>query len=127
MSDTKNQPLWKRTGYALAGLRAAAATERSLRVELAIVPIVIIALLWLRVEAVWWALAGLTCAMIIAAELFNTALEGLCDHLHPARHPAIGFVKDCAAAAVLLSCVGSLVVGIALLLHLYQRGFIPAP
>ena len=126
MNDTKNQPLWRRMNYALAGLAGAAVSERSLRVELAILPVVGFALLLLHVEAEWWALAGLACTMIVAAELFNTAVERLCDHLHPAWHPAIGAVKDCAAAAVFLSCAGSVAVGIALAVHLYHRDFGPA-
>jgi len=126
-SSTKNQPLWRRTNYALAGLAAAVATERSLRVELAVIPLVVVALLLLRVEAEWWALAGLACALVVTAELINTALEKLCDHLHPAHHPAVGIVKDCAAAAVLVSCLGSLAVGAALAVHLYQRGLAPLP
>ena len=36
------------------------------------------------------------------AEMFNTALEHLVDHLHPEIHPRIGVVKDCAAAGVLM-------------------------
>ena len=40
--------------------------------------------------------------MVLAAELFNSALEAALDRLHPERHPAIKVAKDCAAAAVLL-------------------------
>lgn len=127
MNGTKNQPLWRRTSFALAGLLAAAASERSLRVELTVIPIVVIALALLRVEPEWWALAALACTLVVAAELFNTAVEHLCDHLHPALHPQIGVVKDCAAAAVLLSCLGSLAVAAALAVHLYHRGLPPLP
>lgn len=49
--------------------------------------------------------------LILAAELFNLALETLTDHLHPARRPAIGAAKDCAAGAVLLLCLGACLVG----------------
>jgi diacylglycerol kinase (ATP) len=33
--------------------------------------------------------------------LLNTAIERLCDRLHPERDPAIGYVKDLGSAAVL--------------------------
>ncbi len=127
MNGTKNQPLWRRTNFAVAGLAAAAASERSLRVELVMLALVVVALLLLRVEAEWWALAGLACAMVVATELVNTAVEKLCDHLHPAWNPQIGVVKDCAAAAVLLSCLGALAVAAALAVHLYHRGLAPLP
>jgi diacylglycerol kinase (ATP) len=67
-------------------------------------------LIILRPPAVWWALLLLNCGLVLAAELFNTALEHALDHLHPEIHPAIKVSKDCAAAAVLifsLSAVGT--------------------
>ena len=45
---------------------------------------------------------------MLAAELFNTAIESLADHLHPEQHPAIKVVKDCAAGAVLVASVAAL-------------------
>ncbi|MGF6732020.1 diacylglycerol kinase [Paraburkholderia youngii] len=53
--------------------------------------------------------------LVMAAELFNTALERLADHLHSDQHPAIGAVKDCAAAAVMFVCAGAALVGILML------------
>jgi diacylglycerol kinase (ATP) len=42
---------------------------------------------------------------ILAVELLNTAIEKLCDQLHPDRHEAIGYVKDLGSAAVLMSLI----------------------
>ncbi len=78
-------------------------------------------LMVLRLEPLWWALVILASGMVIAAELFNTALEHLADHLHPETHPRIAVVKDCAAAAVLVAAVAALAVGIALIVHLVAR------
>ncbi len=58
-----------------------------------------------------WALVTLCIAMVLAAELFNTALEKLCDRLHPELHPEIGAVKDLAAAAVLVLSIGAAAIG----------------
>jgi diacylglycerol kinase (ATP) len=63
-----------------------------------------------RPSAIWWALLLMNCGLVLAAELFNTALEQALDHLHPEIHPAIKIAKDCAAGAVLifsLSAVGT--------------------
>ena len=38
---------------------------------------------------------------MLSVELMNTAVEKLCDHLHPDRHARIGVVKDVASAASL--------------------------
>lgn len=69
-----------------------------------------------RPALLWWALVGAMVALVLAAELFNTALEHLVDHLHPEPHPRIKVVKDCAAAAVLVLSLGALWVGILMLL-----------
>ena len=42
-------------------------------------------------------------ALVLVAELVNTAIENVCDALHPSRHPLIGAAKDCASAAVLVA------------------------
>jgi len=55
---------------------------------------------------------------VLAAELFNTAVERLADHLHPDLHPEIRVVKDCAAGGVLISTAGALGVAIAMLIAL---------
>lgn len=69
----------------------------------------------------WWALVMLASAGVFAAELFNTAVEELADHLHPEIHPNIRVVKDCAAAAVLVASLGAAGVGVALAVHLVAR------
>jgi diacylglycerol kinase len=121
LSRFKNRAFAVRLGYALRGFAAAAASERSLRVQLIAVPVVFAALWWLRAEALWWALVAAGCAAVLSTELMNTALEHLCDVLHPEDSEAIGLIKDCAAAAVLIACLGALAVAVALGLHLFYQ------
>ena len=121
MSVHKNQPFLRRVRFALAGLAAAWRSELSFRLQLGALAALLLVLLGLRLEPVWWALVSLTSAAVIGAELFNTALEHLADHLHPAVHPQIRIVKDCAAAAVLVAACGALGVAIALMIHLFGR------
>ena len=56
----------------------------------------------------------LTIGGVMAAEMFNTALEELCDKLSSEYHPLIKFAKDCAAGAVLVLAVFAAVTGIIL-------------
>ena len=81
----------------------------------------VIALLILRPGPFWWALVMLASAGVLAAEMFNTAVEHLVDHLHPEIHPRIGVVKDCAAAGVLIASLGAVAVMVALVIHLLGR------
>ena len=118
----KNQSFATRLGFAWAGLRLAARSERSLRTQLLVLAGVLIGMCWLRPAAVWWALVVLISSAVIAAELFNTALEHLADHLHPELHARIRAVKDCAAAAVLVLAIGALLVAAALGLSLWRSG-----
>lgn len=47
------------------------------------------------------------------AELFNSALETLTDHLHPEHHHEIGAAKDIAAGAVLVAALAAVFVALA--------------
>ena len=121
MQSHKNQSFVKRVRFALAGLREGIRAEHSLRFQGAAFLCVLITLCVLRPEPVWWAMAALASALVITAELFNTALEHLVDHLHPERHPRIGMVKDIAAAAVLTAVLGALGVAAAFIAHWWIR------
>jgi undecaprenol kinase len=116
-SAHKNRSLAKRMSFALTGLAHALRAERSLRTQLGCLLVVVLALLYLRPPAVWWALVSLCAAGVLAAELFNTAIEHLADHVQPELHPQIRIVKDCAAAAVLCAALGAVAVAIALVVE----------
>ncbi|NEU12065.1 diacylglycerol kinase [Methylobacterium sp. BTF04] len=85
------------------GLVHGARTERAVRLELALlgigVPLACLvgASLWVRVALI------VSLLLMLAAEFLNTAIEKLCDHLHPDHHPRIGIVKDLASAGTFLA------------------------
>jgi undecaprenol kinase len=121
MSLYKNQSFRARLGFALQGLAHGVRTERSLQAQLLAFAAALAALGIVRPGALWWALVLLASAVVVAAELFNTAIEQLADQLHPQQHPGIRIAKDCAAAGVLVAALGALAVALALLLHLLGR------
>ena len=108
----ENVQMAQRFGFAWAGIVAAWRREVSFRIQISIAMILPVALLLLRPPPVWWALCVISAILVLAAELFNTALESLIDHLRPAIHPAIKFAKDCAAGAVLIVSAGAVIIGI---------------
>jgi len=118
MQAHKNQSFTCRLGFALAGVTHAVRTERSLQIQSVVLLCVLSMLVYLQPAPLWWALVILAASAVLAAELFNTAVERLADHLHPELHPEIRLVKDCAAGAVLIASVGALGVAIALLVAL---------
>jgi diacylglycerol kinase (ATP) len=119
--DHKNQRFLMRLRFALAGLRHAVRAESSVKIQLGALMLVIVALVILRPTPIWWALVLLASSGVMAAELLNTAVEHLADHLHPEVHPSIRIVKDCAAAAVLIAVLGAIAVGAALAVHLIKN------
>lgn len=108
----KNRNFQKRLNFALQGLRVAWRSEKSLRTQVWIGSAAVLFLLILQPALFWWAIVALTIALVLAAELFNTALEHLADHLHPDEHPRIKIVKDCAAAGVLVLSLSAVVIGL---------------
>lgn len=58
-----------------------------------------------------WLLILLAIGMVWAAELLNTSIEFLLNHLHPDWDEAIGRAKDVAAAAVLAASIIALACG----------------
>jgi undecaprenol kinase len=112
----KGQAFTRRLAYALNGIRLALRHERSFQTHAVATLAVLIVLLIRRPAPVWWALAALSVALVLAAELFNSALETLIDHLHPEIHPAMGAAKDIAAGAVLVASLAALGVAVAFVL-----------
>jgi diacylglycerol kinase (ATP) len=117
----KNRPFVQRVGFALAGLGEGWRRERSFRTQVVIALVVVAAMAVLRPSAIWWALIGLVVAVVLAMELFNSALEALVDHLHPDNHPEIRILKDMAAASVLLVSCGAVAAAVCLLVSMWAE------
>jgi len=111
----KNLPLTRRAGFAWQGVMQAVRGESSFRAHCLATLCVVLVLLWKRPEPLWWATLLLTCGVVLAAELINTALERALDHVSPQTHPAVRIAKDCAAGAVLVLSIAALAVFIAFL------------
>lgn len=107
----KNRPFAERMGFALEGWRTGWRRENSFRSQVVLAGLAGAALVVLRPAPVWWALVALACALVLALELFNSAMEAVIDLLHPGIDPAIKLAKDMLAGAVLLMSVAALVVG----------------
>lgn len=111
----KGQTFGRRLRFAVDGIYSAFCRERSFRFQVLAGAGVLVALLLTRPSPVWWAIGALAVGFVLMAELFNTALEVLADHLHPEQHPEIRAVKDIAAGAVLVSSVLALLVAVVFL------------
>ncbi len=103
--------------FAGRGIAAGFMRERNLRIHGCAAVFVVLAGIWQKLSAAAWAVELLCCALVIALELVNTALEAACDALHPARSPSIALAKDAAASAVLIAACASVVIWLIILLQ----------
>lgn len=101
--------------WAGRGIWRAMGTGRNLRIHLVAACYLTGLGLLAALDGTRWAALLLCFGAVISAELLNTALEQICDALHPQQHPKIGAAKDAAAGAVLVLALASVGVGIALL------------
>ena len=86
--------------FAIQGFRTAVVTERNIKVMLGVGAAAVVAGVVVGLDALSWAIVLLCCAVVIMAELFNTAIETVVDLVSPEFHPLAGRAKDIAAAAV---------------------------
>lgn len=87
---------WNTVGGIRAGLSTEAAIKQEVAVSLVALPLSVFVAtdLW-----IWVALIG-SLLLLLATEFLNTAIERLCNHVHPEKHEAIKVTKDLASAGV---------------------------
>ena len=103
--------------HAGRGLQWAVGSQANFRIHLLAAGAVLVAAALLRFTALEFVALLICIAIVLTAELFNTALEVLIDQAWPEYHPAIGRAKDLAAGAVLVTALGTLGVGVVLLIR----------
>ena len=101
-------------GYALRGIWFAAHAQRNFRIQLLAAAVALIAGVRLHLGVEEMAILGITVTVVIAAELFNTALEYLLNVLEARDHPIVRTAKDVAAGGTLAAVIGSVGVGLLL-------------
>ncbi len=102
--------------FAGAGILHLFRTQRNARIHLAAALAFTALGVWLGLGAGQLAILWLTMTVVLMAEAFNTAIEAVVDLVTDRYHPLARIAKDTAAAGVLLSALGAVVVGAALFL-----------
>ena len=102
-------------GFAGEGIGYAVRTQANLRIHLMITALVIVMGLWLQLSPIEWAILVVMISIVLSAELFNTALEATLDRVSQEEHPLAKVGKDVAAGAVLITALGSVIVGLLIL------------
>ncbi|MBC6998461.1 diacylglycerol kinase family protein [Cytophaga sp. FL35] len=102
----------KSVGFALRGALLLIRTEASIKIQVALAVLVTIAGFYFQISPTEWILQVLAISMVVGVEGANTAIEKICDFVHPEFDKRIGFIKDVSAGAVMLVSIGAIVVGL---------------
>lgn len=102
----------KSFGWAAHGFKTVLKEELNFRVQVAVAVLVIVAGFIRCLSALEWALLVFAIALVLMAEMVNTAVEDICDKVQPNHDAVIGKVKDIMAGYVLLSAVAATVIGV---------------
>jgi diacylglycerol kinase (ATP) len=102
-------------GYAFSGWLYVFRTQHNAWIHGGIALLVGIAGAWVNLPARDWAVIALTAALVFVAEFVNTSIEAIVDLASPAQHPLAKIAKDVGAAAVLISALAAIVVGLLIL------------
>jgi diacylglycerol kinase (ATP) len=112
--------------HAGRGLWLLISTQWNFRIHLLAAAIAIGLAVFFELTEFEWLILTVTIALVLVAEAVNTSLERLVDLHQPEIHPLARDAKDLAAAVVLITAVGALIVGILLfgprLWHLLAPG-----
>lgn len=103
---------------AFKGIFSAFSTESHLRFHLVAAFFVLLFAYISEMSSEQWAVILVTIGVVFSAELFNTAIEILCDLYTKDFNPIIGKIKDIAAGAVLFSAICA--AGVALAMFIFS-------
>ncbi|MDD4900545.1 MAG: diacylglycerol kinase family protein [Patescibacteria group bacterium] len=98
--------------YAFKGLLKIFHEEQNLKIQASLSLVVVIFGIYFKIDPVSWALLVLAIALVLVAETANSAVERITDVLKPRINTYVKEIKDIMAAAVLLSSLGALIIGL---------------
>ncbi|MCI9366401.1 MAG: diacylglycerol kinase family protein [Clostridia bacterium] len=98
--------------YALEGIKSSFGTERNMKIHIIIMLFVILVGVLLKISVYEWLICIVLFGMVIAGELFNTAIETVVDIAMPEKNEKAKIAKDISAGAVLVLSIVSAVIGI---------------
>lgn len=102
--------------YALQGFVQAFKSEKNMKIHTIITMLVIIVAIILKISFIEWLICIVLISMVIAAELFNTAIETTVDLAMPEKNEKAKIAKDVSASAVLILAIGAAIIGLIIFL-----------
>lgn len=97
--------------YALAGIFASFKTEKNMKIHILIMALVILAGFIFKISQTEWMICILLFGIVIAGEIFNTAIEIVVDMVMPHQNKKAKLAKDLSAGAVLILAIAAAIIG----------------
>jgi len=104
--------LLKSYSYAVRGLFKTFREEQNLKIQIIASLVVLILGIYFSISRIEWAILTLVICLVLTAEITNSAIERITDVLKPRINTYVKEIKDIMAAAVLLSSIAAIIVGV---------------
>ncbi|RZJ34718.1 MAG: diacylglycerol kinase family protein [Flavobacterium sp.] len=98
--------------YAAIGAWKLITTEHSIMAQLFFALVLVAAGFYYNITRTEWMFQILATGLVLAVEGLNTALEKICDFVHPGFDTRIGFIKDISAGAVMFAAIAAIATGL---------------
>ena len=109
-SSTKTFTLIEAFQCAFAGIHATFVTQRNFKIQLAFAIAAIFLGFLCSISIGEWTAIVICIGLVLGLECINTAIESIVDLVSPEYNRMAGIAKDCAAGAVLVASLASLVI-----------------
>ncbi|MDR0500523.1 MAG: diacylglycerol kinase family protein [Coriobacteriales bacterium] len=106
---------------AISGIAQAVIIGRNMRIHLGFSVFAIFMSVMLRLNIYEWCIIVLLCFFVLAAEVFNTAIEAAVDLFSLELHAKAKLAKDASAGAVLLLAIASVIIGMLVYINAFIR------
>jgi diacylglycerol kinase len=123
--DKKNS-FFKPFQLATSGIFKVIKKEKHMKIHLGILSVVVVGGIILGITKIEWLVIILISSAVLAAEIFNAAIEQTCDYIDEQHNLKFGETKiarDMAAGAVWLLAIASMVIGVLIFLPYLLASF----
>ena len=98
--------------YAFQGIWSSFKSERNMKIHVFMMIFVILCGIFMNINLGEWITCLILFALVIGAELFNTAIEAVVDMISLEKSPQAKLAKDISAGAVLVFAMASALIGL---------------
>ncbi|MFH1453583.1 MAG: diacylglycerol kinase [Armatimonadota bacterium] len=124
MESHKKSSFSDSVNNAIDGIIYAFKTEKNLKIHFSITLFVLVICLWLDLKSYDLLFVFFAIALVLVAEMLNTAIEAMVNLLTLSHHPLAKIAKDVAAGGVFLAVINSLIVAYIVFFKIFKEPFL---